>query len=84
LCFWGSSSNNDSQQQVSAPPAPSPAPTMQNPTPENSAGQTRNKIAALRYGMMSTIRNVGGASGITGTGGDLNNTNQQGKKTLGS
>jgi len=85
MCFWNSSkSDSGDAPQVSAPPTPSPAPTMRDPTPQVSAGAQRKKVQALQYGMLSTFKTAGGAAGITGTGGDLLNQNASGKKTLGS
>jgi hypothetical protein len=52
-------------------PAPAPVATPADVSPVQTADQRRNKIAALKYGMSSTILNKGGARGITGNNADL-------------
>ena len=82
FCFGGS------QKTPSLPAVPDPSPvpvTAASPGEVASAADVkRNKIAALKFGAMSTIRNAGGAQGITGTGADLSNPNAASKKTLGA
>ena len=62
MCF-----SSPKPPSVSAPPPPAPPPTV---TPSNvseiSAQETARKqrIAQLRYGFTSTIKNQGGASGV--------------------
>lgn len=67
-------------QNVPPPPAPAPTPMPADVTPVQSAEQRRAKVAAMKYGMSSSILNVGGARGITGTGSDVNAPAAGGKK----
>lgn len=79
MCFWGSG------KSPSPPPAPAPAPmpTVGDTTPQISAEQRRRRIAALKYGAMSTIKTSG--MGITGTGANLSTPAATGSKaTLGA
>ena len=72
---------------ISVPPPAAPSP-MPSPVPSELAAQTaeakRAKVASMRYGLLSTIKNEGGATGITGAGADLVTPTAKGKKTLGS
>lgn len=82
MCFFGSSP----KQPTPAPPptiAPAPSPTADLTNPQETSQQRTRRMAALRYGLLSTIRTS--ARGVAGTGADLTSQNQQGKKTtLGS
>ena len=73
--------------EVGSAPAIAPAPVPSSPIPgeaEASAEAKRKKIAALKFGAMSTIKNIGGAAGISGVGADLSSPTAIGqKKTLG-
>jgi hypothetical protein len=62
-------------------PAAAPTAVPTDVSPVQTADQRRNKIAALKYGMQSTILNKGGARGVTGNGADLTATATQGQKT---
>ena len=85
MCFGGGVKTVQQQLPPTPDPAPIPSPAAQPGEVAASAESKRNKVAALRYGAMSTIRNVGGAAGITGTGADLSSPMATGqKKTLGS
>jgi len=79
MCFGGGAKTPDSP-----PPAPVqspiPSPTPSNTEMANTADQRRSKIAAMRFGMLSTIRTS--PQGIVGAGADL--TAQGGKKSLGA
>ena len=81
---WGKTKVPD----VPATPAPTPVPTPSVEAGEvaSSAAAKRQKTAALRYGALNTIRNKGGAVGVTGEGADLSNPAAQAgqKKTLGA
>ena len=71
---------------TSVPPPPSPAP-MPVPVPSEVSAQTaeakRARVAAMRYGLLSTMRT--GPGGVTGAGPDLISPVASGsKKTLGS
>lgn len=80
-CFGGSP---DEPEPIRVPD-PTPAPTPATISPTEMAEQRKSKSSAMRYGMLSTIRNVGGASGIAGTGTNLNAPEAQGqKKSLGA
>ena len=73
------------EQQKVPDPVPVPSPAASPGEVEASAESKRNRVAALKYGAMNTIRNVGGAVGITGVGADLSTPAAQGtKKTLGA
>jgi hypothetical protein len=85
MCFGGGG------KTPSLPPTPPPQPT---PTPAAAPGEVaasaeskRAKTAALKFGAMNTIRNFGGAVGVSGSGADLSNpaalAGQQ-KKTIGA
>ena len=72
---------------TSAPPPPAPAPSpMPVPVPSEVAAQTaeakRAKVAAMRFGLLSTMKT--GPGGVTGAGPDLINPTATGaKKKLG-
>ena len=79
MCFFGSSP----KQQPITVPTPSPAPTYSDPSSQNTAGDKRRKLAALRYGMLSTMKT--GGRGVTGKGADLISPAASGQnKTLGA
>lgn len=80
MCFGGPSTPS-----VPAPPAPTPVPTPSDVSPTQTAEQRANQVKQLRYGALSTIKNVGGAAGITGAGADLSTPAASAgqKKTLG-
>jgi hypothetical protein len=82
IMCWGKSSTPD----LPATPAPQPTPTPAAQPGEvaASAESKRNKIAGLRMGGMATIKNQGGAAGLTGKGVDLSNPQLEGKKVLGA
>lgn len=80
---WGGSKTPD----VAATPDPTPTPSPEQESSEvnASAESKRNKVSALRYGALGTIKNEGGAKGVSGQGIDLSNPSATGtKKTLGS
>ena len=60
--------------------APAPTPTPAEITPIKTAEARRKRIAAARYGILSTIKTS--PLGIVGAGADL--TGGRGKTTLGS
>jgi hypothetical protein len=64
-------SGNKPIQDLPTIPAPAPVATPADVSPVQTADQRRNKIASLKYGMMSTILNKGGAKGVTGNAADL-------------
>lgn len=86
MCFGGGRSQE--APQITMPtvtPAPEPAP-IPSPTPTETesaqnAQQRRAKIAAMRSGILSTIKTS--PQGITGTGANLVGSDS-GKKTLGA
>ncbi len=82
MCFWGGSSKNSQPIAPPAPPAQSPIPSASEQSPGAAGEQRRARLAAMKYGMLNTIRNVGGAKGITGKGADLSTPIAQGQKTL--
>ena len=77
------SSGKVPDQPKSPDPTPIPTPAAQPGEVEASAESKRNKTAALKYGAMATIKNKGGASGISGVGADLSAPAAE-KKTLGA
>ena len=80
---WGKTKTPD--LPATPAPAPTPSPAAQPGEVAASAESKRNKIQALRFGAMSTIKNVGGAAGISGTGANLSSPQAEGvKKTLGA
>jgi len=83
MCF-GSSKTPSIPSAPAPAPTPSPAPSQEESAV--AADVKRNKIAALRFGAISTIRNVGGAPGVSGAGADLSNPMAQAgqKKTIGA
>lgn len=83
MCFSGGSKVDNTVQQVPVP-APAPVATPTDVNPIQTADQRRNKIAALKFGSLSTLKTAGGAQGLTGTGPDLYNPTASGKKTLGA
>ena len=91
MCF-GSSKTPEVQAAPAAQPLPDPTPSpvpAASPTEvQATAEQKRSKIAALKFGAQASVRNVGGARGISGVGSDLIGTPAASsgaeKKTLGS
>lgn len=81
MCFGGSKQPSVTQE-VTPLPAPTPIPTAADPNPALTADQKRARIAALKYGAMSTIKTSG--QGITGSGANLSTPAAQGKQTLGA
>ena len=77
MCFGGG--GKQTSQDVPPAPAPTPVPVAADTNPAATADQKRSRIAALRYGALSTIRTSG--QGITGVGPDLNKPAAQGVKT---
>lgn len=66
---------------------PDPTPIQQAPQPGETQMTTaakRNKVAAVKYGAMSTIKNVKGAAGVSPNGVTLNSPEASAKKTIGS
>lgn len=60
MCFFGGSSTPSMPQAPRVEPAPKPAP-LPSPTPTKveateGAEQRRKRVAALRYGFLSTIK----------------------------
>lgn len=51
------------------PPPPAAVPTPNDTNPELTADQRSKKLAAMRFGMLSTIKT--GPGGVTGSGADL-------------
>lgn len=65
-------------------PTPTPTPAAEPGEVAASAESKRAKTAALKYGAMGTIKNKGGAGGLSGEGVDLSNPQAEGKKTIGA
>jgi len=63
MCF------SQKKPEIPPPPPPAPTPISGDVQPEKTAEQKRSKIAALRYGAMSTIKT--GGQGLAGTGSNL-------------
>lgn len=83
LCF-GHSKTPD--MPANPDPTPTPTPAAQPGEVAASAESKRAKTDAMKYGAMGTVRNKGGAQGISGTGADLSSPEAQAgtKKTIGS
>ena len=66
------------------PPAPMPSPRPADVSPQLTAEQRQSKIAALKFGAMSTVRT--GPLGVTGAGPELSTPTAGGKtkNTVGS
>ena len=94
MCNWFTPSDSDNQSgaeynaaynaatAATAPkplPASMPAPTPTNVSPQQTAEQRRNRIQALKFGAMSTIRTS--PQGVTGQGADLTTPAAKGAKT---
>jgi len=80
-CFWGS--GNNQTPEVSPLPNPSPIPSASDTAPAETADARRRKLAAMRYGMMSTVKTS--QRGITGNAPDLSTPAATGAKaTLGA
>jgi hypothetical protein len=76
-----------SKPQSQAMPDPTPVPTPSDVSPLNSQQERTGKLAAMRFGLTSTIGAQGAAGGMTGQKPDLSSaalTPGQTKKTLGS
>jgi hypothetical protein len=79
MCFWGSSKVNTTPAPAISP-APSPTSDMTNP--QLSQQQRVSRLAAMRYGLLSTIKTS--PRGITGSGADLTGSDASKKKVLGA
>ena len=66
---------------VPPPPAPAPIPQPSEISPQ-VAEQKRARVAAMRFGLLSTVKT--GPGGVTGAGPELSPTGATGKKLLGS
>jgi hypothetical protein len=66
------------------PPAPVPSPQPSDPNPALTAEQRQSKVAAMKFGALSTIKT--GPRGVTGAGPELATPAAGGaqKKTVGS
>ena len=66
------------------PPAPVPSPRPADVSPQLTAEQRQSKIAALKFGALSTVKT--GPQGVTGAGPDLNTPAAGGtqKKSIGA
>ncbi len=64
------------------PPPPAPVPTPQDETPTQTAEKKRERLKALRFGAMGSIRTSG--QGVTGQKPDLTSPEAGGRRTLGS
>ena len=80
---------NDSPKAETPPPpaptplpAPAPQPIPSDVTPQLTAEQRKNRVNALKFGAMSTIKTS--PQGIAGTGPDLQTPTASGKKTIGT
>lgn len=60
------------------PPAPQPSPRPADVSPQLTEDQRQSKVAALKYGAMSTIKT--GPQGVTGAGPELSTPTATGKK----
>ena len=80
----GSSPKTQAPPPAAPPPAPTPSPRPADVSPQLTAEQRQGKIAALKFGAMSTVKT--GPQGVTGAGPDLNTPAAGGsaKKTIGS
>lgn len=85
MCF-GKTPSYQASPAPEVTPAPVAAPAPSTIEPTEVAAQTqqerRRKIAAVRYGMMSTIKTTG--QGISGTGANLYADTTGKKTTLGA
>lgn len=84
MCFGGSKPVEVPAAPVIAPaptPAPVPSPSPSQTESAQNQEQRRAKIAAMRSGILSTIKTS--PQGITGTGANLMGSDT-GKKTLGA
>lgn len=89
MCFWGGGGGSPSYEPSPAPtPAPAPVaapmPSTIEPTAvaAQTAEQRRKRVAAVKAGMMSTIKT--GPAGMTGVGPDLSAVDTGKKTKLGS
>jgi len=80
----GSSPKTQAPPPAAPPPAPTPSPRPADVSPQLTTEQRQSKIAALKFGAMSTVKT--GPQGVTGAGPDLNTpvAGGTGKKTIGS
>lgn len=82
---WGKAKTPDlppTPAPIPIPPAAAPVipvPAAQPGEVAASAESKRKKVEALRYGAMGTIKNVGGAAGVSGMGINLSNPEAKNK-----
>ena len=80
MCFGSPKKTDAPPPPVATPaPAPMPSPLPTDVSPQQTAEQRRNRISALKFGAMSTIKTS--PQGTTGTGPDLTTPAATGKKT---
>ena len=77
---WGGEKKQEQQAPPTPAPAPAPlvAPQPADVSPQQTADQRRNRISALKYGAMSTIKTT--PQGATGAGPDLTTPSATGAK----
>ena len=74
--------NPPSTPPPTPPPAPLPAAVPSDVNPQLTAQQTQNKLSALKFGALSTVKTT--PQGTTGAGPDLQTPQAVGqKKTIG-
>lgn len=82
MCIFGT----PKQQELPAPaaaPAPTPSPTPSQVSPIQTADQQRKQLAAMRYGLASTIK-TSPQGVLTTPAQQMYGTTQTGKQTLGT
>ena len=80
MCWGGDKPKLDQPAPPAPTPAPAPlvAPQPADVSPQQTADQRRNRISALKYGAMSTIKTT--PQGATGAGPDLTTPSATGAK----
>lgn len=71
MCIFNQPKNDAPAAAAPAPlPAPIPTPLPADPNPQETADQRRKRLAALKQGVLSTVKT--GPEGIVGAGPELN------------
>ena len=81
MCGGGGNDNPPAPAPL-PPPAPAPVPSPTDVSPMKTSEQRRNRINALKFGALSTIKTT--PQGIVGAGPDLVTPGAGSKKTVGS
>lgn len=82
MCGGGGGNDNPPAPTPTPAPAPVPSPVPTDVSPQKTAEQRINRIKALKFGALSTIKTS--PQGVAGAGSDLYTPTATGKKVVGA